>query len=158
MEGVPFTHICEWKRHSPSSGSSGSSGWNFVVAMVTLGSASMIHFPLSSFESESESHLTLRLSSQPTMIVWSDIHQCCAKGFCGTHTTFQCPSTSVTLLFLWLGLVVLGLAILALSFSLGVRATFTVLLLRWVCRTEIPLILFLELLLDLDNISVSDSQ
>jgi fluoride ion exporter CrcB/FEX len=64
------------------------------------------------------------------MIVWSDIHQCCAKGFCGTHTTFQCPSsTSVTLLCLWLGLVVLGLAILALSFSLGVRATFTMLLL-----------------------------
>jgi hypothetical protein len=24
--GVPFTHICEWKRRSPSSGSVGSSG------------------------------------------------------------------------------------------------------------------------------------
>jgi hypothetical protein len=23
--GVPFTHICEWKRHYPSSGSTGSS-------------------------------------------------------------------------------------------------------------------------------------
>jgi hypothetical protein len=36
--GVPFTHICEWKRHSPSSGSSDSFGWIFVVAMVALGS------------------------------------------------------------------------------------------------------------------------
>jgi hypothetical protein len=53
--GVPFTHICEWKRHSPSSSSSDSSGWIFVVAMVALGSASMIHFPLSCSESESES-------------------------------------------------------------------------------------------------------
>ena len=25
--GEPFTHICEWKRHSPSSGSSGSWWW-----------------------------------------------------------------------------------------------------------------------------------
>jgi hypothetical protein len=29
--GVPFTHIYEWKRHSPSSSSSDSSGWIFVV-------------------------------------------------------------------------------------------------------------------------------
>jgi hypothetical protein len=53
--GVPFTHICEWKRHSPSSGSSGSPGWSLVVAMVALGSASMICIPLSGFVSESES-------------------------------------------------------------------------------------------------------
>jgi hypothetical protein len=52
--GVPFTHIYEWKRHSPSSGSFGSPGWSLVVAMVALGSAAMIHVPLSSSESESE--------------------------------------------------------------------------------------------------------
>jgi hypothetical protein len=52
--GVPFTHICEWKRCSPSSGSSGSPGWSLVVAMVALGSMSMIHLPLSSSGSESE--------------------------------------------------------------------------------------------------------
>jgi len=52
--GVPFTHICDWKRHSHSSGSSGSSGWNFVVAMVTLGSASMICLPYSGSKLESE--------------------------------------------------------------------------------------------------------
>ena len=51
----PFTHIFEWKRHSPSFGSSGSSGWIWVVAMVALGFASMIWSPLSSFESELES-------------------------------------------------------------------------------------------------------
>ena len=44
---IPFTHIYEWKRRSPSSGSSGSSGWICVVVTVTLGSASMICFPLS---------------------------------------------------------------------------------------------------------------
>jgi hypothetical protein len=44
--GVPFTHICEWKRRSPSSGSSGSPGWSLVVATVALCSTLMIHLPL----------------------------------------------------------------------------------------------------------------
>jgi hypothetical protein len=52
--GVPFTHICEWKRRSPSSGSSGSLSWSLVVATVALGSMLMIYLPLYSFESESE--------------------------------------------------------------------------------------------------------
>jgi hypothetical protein len=53
--GVPFTHICEWKRHSPSSGSSSSPGWSLVVATVALGSTLMIHLPLSGYGLESES-------------------------------------------------------------------------------------------------------
>ncbi len=53
--GEPFTHICEWKRRSPSSGSSGSICWIFVVATVALGSASMICFPLSVLLSGSDS-------------------------------------------------------------------------------------------------------
>jgi len=57
---IPFTHICECKRCSPSSGSSRSYGWICVVATMTLGSASIILFPLSltmtlGSESESES-------------------------------------------------------------------------------------------------------
>jgi hypothetical protein len=60
-----------------------------VVAMVTLGSASMIHFPLfsseSEFESTSDSEAFISANND---YFWSDIHQCCAKGFCGTHTTF----------------------------------------------------------------------
>jgi hypothetical protein len=52
---VPFTHICEWKKLSPPSSSSGSLGWSLVVATVALGSASMIHLPLSGSSSESES-------------------------------------------------------------------------------------------------------
>jgi uncharacterized membrane protein len=52
--GVPFTHICEWKRNSHSSGLSGSPGWSLVVATVALGSTSMIHLPLSGSVSESE--------------------------------------------------------------------------------------------------------
>jgi uncharacterized membrane protein len=51
--GVPFTHICEWKRHSPSSSSSGSPGWSLVVATVALGFMSMIYLPLSISGSES---------------------------------------------------------------------------------------------------------
>jgi hypothetical protein len=38
--GVPFTHICEWKSCSPSSGS--SSGWIVAVVTVEVGYASMI--------------------------------------------------------------------------------------------------------------------
>ena len=45
--GEPFTHICEWKRRSPSSGSSGSSLWSLVVEKMALGSASMLFFPFS---------------------------------------------------------------------------------------------------------------
>jgi hypothetical protein len=50
--GVPFTHICEWKRCSPSSGSSSST---LMVEMVILGSKTMIHFPFSGSELESKS-------------------------------------------------------------------------------------------------------
>jgi hypothetical protein len=28
------------------------------------------------------------------MTILSDIHRCCAKGFCGTRTIFRCPSLS----------------------------------------------------------------
>ena len=52
---VPFTHICEGKRRSPSLGSIGSSGWIVAVATIAVGSASMIYLlPLFS-ESDSES-------------------------------------------------------------------------------------------------------
>jgi hypothetical protein len=41
-------------RHSPSSGSFGSPGWSLVVAMVALGSMSMICLPLYGSELDSE--------------------------------------------------------------------------------------------------------
>jgi hypothetical protein len=57
--GVPFMHISEWMRSSPSSSSSNSSGWIFVVAILAMGSMSMIYFHLprseSKFELESNS-------------------------------------------------------------------------------------------------------
>jgi hypothetical protein len=56
--GVPFTHIYEWKRHSPSSGSSGSSGWIFLVPIVAVGYASMICFLLLFYELDSDSRLS----------------------------------------------------------------------------------------------------
>jgi hypothetical protein len=47
--GVPFTHICEWK--SPSSSSGSSSGWIVAVATVAVGYASMIYLLLLFYES-----------------------------------------------------------------------------------------------------------
>jgi hypothetical protein len=51
---VPFTHICEWKRCSPSSESSSSSGWIVAVVTMIVSSASIIRLLLLLFESESE--------------------------------------------------------------------------------------------------------
>ena len=53
--GTPFTHICEWKRRSPSSSYSGWLGQILVVATVAQGSTSIIHFPPVGFDSKSES-------------------------------------------------------------------------------------------------------
>ena len=53
--GVPFTHIFEWKRRSPSSGSVGSSGWIAAVATIAVGSALMIYLLPVFSESDSES-------------------------------------------------------------------------------------------------------
>jgi hypothetical protein len=86
--GVPFTHICEWKRQSPSSGSSSSYGWIFVVEMVTLGSTSMQNFPLTNSKSEFELASNYGISSHPAMIVWREINECFSKGFFGTRTMF----------------------------------------------------------------------
>jgi hypothetical protein len=62
--GVPFTHICEWKRRSPSSRSAGSSGWIVGVATTAVGYALMIYLLLLFYESESDSGFgSLSLSS-----------------------------------------------------------------------------------------------
>jgi hypothetical protein len=52
--GVPFTHICEWKRCPPSSGSFGSSSWIVAVTTIEMGSASMICLLLLSSKSKFE--------------------------------------------------------------------------------------------------------
>jgi hypothetical protein len=103
--GVPFTHICEWKRGSSSFGSSGSPGWSLVVAMVALGSTSMIRLPLSDSGRSLNPHLILRLSLRPSSTALRG-QQCYVKGSYGSHTTsqylslsFWCPS----LLAAWTG-------------------------------------------------------
>ena len=58
--GVPCTHNCEWKKCSPSSVSSYSSGWIFMIAVVELGSTSMIYLPLSFSASVSKSNSGFR--------------------------------------------------------------------------------------------------
>jgi hypothetical protein len=61
---------------------------------VELGSTSIIGFPPSRFDSELELPLTQKPSARPRVTAWSDILQCCAKGFYGIHTIFSCPSLS----------------------------------------------------------------
>jgi hypothetical protein len=99
--GVPFTHISEWKRCSPSSGLSGSPGWSLVVETMALGSNSMIILPLSGSGSTQSHilHLIQRLSLWPPMTALSGSQHCYAKGSYGSHTTsrylslsFRCPS------------------------------------------------------------------
>jgi hypothetical protein len=63
---VPFTHICEWKSRSPSSGLSGSPGWSLVVETVALGSASMICLPLFGSSSESKPKYDLEAFTSST--------------------------------------------------------------------------------------------
>jgi hypothetical protein len=84
------------------------------------------------------------------MTVLSDIHRCCAKGFFGTRTIFRCLSlSSVTLLFLWLGLV-FG--------RLFVRVVFVILWLLWICRPELSFVLVLKFLLDFNSISIGSTE
>jgi hypothetical protein len=64
--GVPFTHICEWKRHSPSLYLSSYYGWIVVVTMVAMSYASMIYFLLLFFESNSKSRFISFSLSSPT--------------------------------------------------------------------------------------------
>ena len=95
----PFTHICEWKRRSPSSGSSGSFFGILVMATVTLGLASMIYFPLSfplsSSDSGSEHASDSEAFNWPPVTSWSETHLCYKCDSCGTHTTFLCPSLAL---------------------------------------------------------------
>jgi hypothetical protein len=104
--GVPFTHIYEWKRRSPSSGSSGSPGWSLVVVTVALGSALMICLPLSGSDSKSEPASDSQAFTSATSDWLSGNQQCYAKSSYGSRTTsqylslsFQCPP----LLAAWTG-------------------------------------------------------
>ena len=91
----PFTHIWEWKRRFSSSGYLGSSFWIFMVAMVVLGSALIICFPLSfPYQVLTQSwnmHLILKPLAWPPVTASPDTHLCCESISYGTHTTFLCP-------------------------------------------------------------------
>jgi hypothetical protein len=54
---VPFTHICEWKMRSPSSGFYGSSGWIVAVATILVDFTSIICLILLFSKSNSDSWL-----------------------------------------------------------------------------------------------------
>lgn len=94
--GEPFTHICEWKRCSPSSRSPGSFFYTLAMATVALGSPSMIcfpfSFPLSVLTQGHNMYMILKPSTQPPATTCFDTHLCYERGSYRTHTTFPCPS------------------------------------------------------------------
>jgi hypothetical protein len=72
--GVPFTHICEWKSRSLSSGS--SSGWIFAIVIVAVGFASMFYLLLLFFEPRSKSRfgsLSLSLATNDCIELHSSV-------------------------------------------------------------------------------------
>jgi hypothetical protein len=61
---------------------------------VALGSTSIIHFLPSGFDLKSESASDSEAFNSATSDSWSNILQCCAKGFYGIHTIFLCHSST----------------------------------------------------------------
>lgn len=148
---VPFTHICEWKRRSPSSGSVGSSGWIAAVATIAVGSASMI-CPLPVFsESDYESgfgSLSLISTTNDCFgrhssvlcqgLLWKSHH------FLVSFFVFPWPFFSC------------GLGWFSGDCLLGTSLSYC-LLLR-ICRTKIPFVVVLKFLLDFNNISIGSTE
>ena len=97
FRGVPFSHICEWKRRSSAFDSSGSSSWIYVVATVAVGSTSMVCLPLSAAvalgsKSESRSDSKNLILATNNCFEWHSSVLC--QGFYEICTTSQCPSFS----------------------------------------------------------------
>lgn len=94
----PFTQICELKKHSPSSGSSGSIFWTLVVVMMVLGSIMIICFPLSipflGFDLDLEHAYDFEAFSLASNDCLAQQSFCCEWGSCGIHTTFLCLTLS----------------------------------------------------------------
>lgn len=76
--GVPFPHICEWNRFSPSLGSHDF----FVRFLWSNGSTRFyIYDPISFISFWIRIWARLFFQAHPTMILSSDIHKCCVYGF-----------------------------------------------------------------------------
>jgi hypothetical protein len=114
FNGAPFTHICEWKRSSPSSRSSGYVGWIIVVSTVALGSTSFIDLILLLFELDSESGISSFSLSSSTNDYFERHSSVFFQGILwkSHHFLMSFFNLPISLLFLWLGLVVLRLTIL----------------------------------------------
>ena len=90
--GELFTHICEWKRRSPSYGFSSSWQWPQCHWDPHQWFSSLCHSPCRVLTQGQNMHLILKPSTRPPMTAWSDTHFCYEWDPCGTHTTFLCPS------------------------------------------------------------------
>ena len=142
--GVPFTHICEWKRCSPSSRSVGSSSWIVAVATITcllplfsewdyesgFGSLSLISATNECFEWHS---LVLCQG-----ILWKSHH------FPVSFFVFPWPFFSFGLDWFFR--------------KLFIRVVFIILWLLWICRDELPFVLVLKLLLDFNSITITRTE
>jgi uncharacterized membrane protein len=84
------------------------------------------------------------------MIVLRNIHQCCARDFVEIVPFLGVLLyLSVTIIFLWLGLIFR---------RLFVRVVFIILSLFRICILEVPFVLVLKFLLDFNNISISNTE
>jgi hypothetical protein len=100
--------------------------------------------------SDSELGLSSLSLSRPPMTILSNIHRCCARGFCGNHTIFQSPSLSSHdpyFLVAWTGF---G--------RLSFRVVFVILWLLKIYIPKIPFVVVLKFLLDFNNISISSTE
>jgi hypothetical protein len=99
----------------------------------------------------------MRLSSQPTMTFGVTFINIVPRGFMELTPFSSVLRLPIALLCWWLGMVILGLAILAFSFGKGVSATLTIIWLFRICRSKLLLLLLLEFLINFDSISIRDS-
>jgi len=82
--GVPLTHICEWKSCSPSSRS--SSSWIVAVAIVEMGSTSIIYLLLLFSKSGSKSRfISLSFSSATNDCIERHSSVLCQGFLCNSH-------------------------------------------------------------------------
>jgi len=128
--------------------------------MVALYFSSMIHFLISCFESyyERESESFSFISSNNDSFEWHSSILC--QGiFLELTQVFSVLGFPITLIFMRLGLVVLRLDLIALSFVMLFKATFTMLLLQQICGPKImliPLLNFYSILIEYWQVALSE--
>ena len=148
--GVPFTDISEWKRHSSSSGSTDSSHWIVLFTTVAVRYTSMmcLFSIFYGWDSQSEfASMALTLTTND----YFDRHS--SVLFQGILLVTPLPSVILHLTF--------TLSVLCLVLfvrRLFVTVVFIILWLLQIRTPEFPFILVTKVFLNFDNISIGNSQ